>query len=73
MFHVSLRTRAHSLRQAMALAALLGLLAPVDVHARGSEAFAVTQLFNIAAQPLDSALTRFADQAGLRIISIPTR
>ncbi|UVM57943.1 TonB-dependent receptor [Pseudomonas sp. B21-012] len=68
MFHVSLRTRAHSLRQAMALAALLGLLAPVDAHARGSEAFAVTQLFNIAAQPLDSALTRFADQAGLRII-----
>lgn len=68
MLHVSVRTRPQSLRQAVALAALLGLLAPVNAHATGSGTAAVSQVFTIAAQPLDSALTRFADQAGLRII-----
>jgi iron complex outermembrane receptor protein/outer membrane receptor for ferric coprogen and ferric-rhodotorulic acid len=68
MLHFSARTRAHSLRQAVALAALLGLLAPVNAQSRASETSSITQVFSIAAQPLDSALTRFADQAGLRLI-----
>lgn len=68
MLHICVRTRAQSLRQAVAFAALFGLLAPVEAQARASESSAVTQVFTIVAQPLDSALTRLADQAGLRII-----
>ena len=68
MLHCSLRIRAQSLRQAVAFAAIFGLLAPAAAEAGGRETSAVTQDFTIAAQPLDSALTRFADQAGLRII-----
>ncbi|QLF93484.1 TonB-dependent siderophore receptor [Pseudomonas sp. ABC1] len=50
-----------SLRRAIAFATLLGCTLPALAAEQPAR-------FDIPAQPLDSALTRFADQAGLRIL-----
>ncbi|TBU96563.1 TonB-dependent siderophore receptor [Stutzerimonas kirkiae] len=52
-----------SLRRAIAFATLLGCASPLYALAAEQPA-----RFDIPAQPLDGALTRFADQAGLRIL-----
>lgn len=68
MFYDTPRTPPHTLRRAVALATLLGCLSPVAAEQTASQITTTAVAFAIPAQPLDSALTQLADQAGLRIL-----